>query len=218
MDRDEVWRTIDSERLGVADLLEQLSDEEWAQPSLCTGWTVRDVAAHLSLAPQTSVGSAVVEFVRARGSFNRMIHETAKRHATRRPEELIAELRAIAGTRRTALGQKLLDALMDILVHGQDIVLPLGRHREMPPEAARTSATHVWTRGFPFHAQKRLRGLRLTATDVDWSAGEGAGVEGPIDAILLLLTGRPAALERLTGAGAADLRARLSPRPANGTV
>jgi hypothetical protein len=75
----------------------------------------------------------------------------------------------------------------------------------MPPEAARTSAEHLWRIGFPFHARKRLRGFRLRATDVDWTAGDGAEISGPIAALLPLLAGRTATLSRLSGAGTAQL-------------
>jgi hypothetical protein len=95
------------------------------------------------------------------------------------PERLVADLRRITGSRLLAPGQSQVDPLMDILVHGQDIVLPLGRHREMPLDAARVSADKVWNVGFPFHARKWLSGFRLTATDVPWSRGEGTSSRGP---------------------------------------
>jgi len=211
MDRDRMWQILDSERASMADLLGSLAEAELATPSLCAGWTVRDVAAHLTLAPQTSPTRAVVELVRARGSFNRMIDRTARRHAARPIDQLVAELHGIVGSRRLAPGQKLADALMDVLVHGQDIAVPLGRRRPMPSQAARVSAEHLWRIGFPFHARKKLRGFRLSATDVDWAAGAGAEITGPIDAILPLLAGRTATLPRLTGQGAAHLAARHPP-------
>jgi uncharacterized protein (TIGR03083 family) len=210
VDRDALWRALDDERAGMADLLEQLSAPEWAHPSLCAGWTVRDVAAHLAIAPQTDLRTAVVEFVRARGSFNRMIHDTAVRHAIRPVGQLVAELRAAVGSRRLAVGQKLADALMDVLVHGQDIAIPLGRRRGMPLDAARASAEHLWRIGFPFHARTTLCGFRLSATDVEWTAGDGAEIGGPIAAILPLLAGRTATLPRLAGDGARMLAARLA--------
>lgn len=208
MDRDRMWQALDSERARTADLLESLSEAEWATPSLCVGWTVRDVAAHLTLGAQASLPWVTVEVVRAGGSFNRMVDRTARRHAARPVDQLVAELRDIVGSRRLAPGQKLADALMDVLVHGQDIAVPLARRHPMPPEAARVSAEHLWRIGFPFHARKKLRGFRLSATDVDWAAGEGAEIRGPIDAILPLLAGRTATLPRLTGQGAAHLAAR----------
>ncbi|GEL19250.1 maleylpyruvate isomerase family mycothiol-dependent enzyme [Pseudonocardia asaccharolytica] len=213
MERARRWQALDAERAGIADLLASLTPVEWAHPSLCVGWTVREVAAHLTLAPRTSVAAAAVEFVRARGSFDRMIDASARWHATRGTDQLVADLRGIVGSRRLAPGQRLADALMDVLVHGQDIALPLGRRREMPAEAARASADHLWRIGFPFHARRRLRGFRLHAPDVDWTAGEGAEVSGPITAILPLLAGRSATVPLLAGDGAVELAARLAPRP-----
>ena len=209
MDRDEVWRMIDAQRLSLADLLEQLTPEEWEQPSLCDGWTVRDVAAHLALS-HTGALSVMVGLLQARGRFNRMIHDSALRHAARPVGELVAQLRGMAGSRRHAPGTTYLGQLLDVLVHSQDIALPLGRQHEMPPSAAAVAATRAWTTGFPFHARKKLRGLRLTATDVSWSVGQGMSIEGPMDPILLLLTGRTVALARLSGEGVPKLTAQLS--------
>lgn len=207
-----MWQALDDERARTADLLESLSEAEWAQPSLCTGWTVREVAAHLTLGPQTRIPQVVVDLVRAGGNFDRMVDRTARRHAAHPVDELVAELRGIVGSRRLAPGQRLSDALMDVLVHGQDIAVPLGRRHPMPLEAARASAEHLWRIGFPFHARRRLQGFRLSATDVDWAAGEGAEVRGPVAALLPLLAGRTATLPQLTGDGAAQLAAR---RPAS---
>ena len=104
--------------------------------------------------------------------------------------------------------------LFDVLVHGQDVAIPLGLPRDMPLDAASAGAERVWTMGWPFWARRRLRGLRLRATDIEWSAGEGPEVHGPIAALLLLLTGRAASLPRLTGEGLPDLTSRLTHRPA----
>lgn len=199
MDTTQIWQTIDSERAATAELLAGLSDAEWAHPSLCEGWTVREVAAHLTLAPHTTIGSTIREITKARGNFNRMIDQTA-RHSARRPTaEIVADLRGIVGARKLAPGQKLKDALMDVMVHTQDIALPLGIDRHMPTDAAVVAADHLWQTGFPFHARRRLTGHRLVATDADWSAGEGTEVSGPIEALVMLLAGRSATIPRLTG-------------------
>lgn len=200
-----MWQVVDSERAGVAELLTSLSAAEWAHPSWCAGWTVREVAAHLTLGPRITRPAVLVEIVRARGSFDRMVDATARRSATRPTGEIVAGLRGVVGSRRLAPGQSLRDAMMDVLVHGQDIAVPLGRHRDMPLEAARTSAEHVWRAGFPFYARKRLGGFRVVATDVDWTAGDGPEIRGPIVQILPLLTGRNAVLPELEGDGAARL-------------
>lgn len=205
LDVDAVWAVIDQQRLDLADLLDDLTDDEWQHHSLCTGWRVKDVAAHLALA-HTGPGRAALEIVRARGSLPRLIRTTAVRHAAVPSEQIVAEIRAMAGSRRRAVGVSHLEPLLDVLVHGQDIAVPLGRPRAMPVEAAVTAATRVWTMPWPMSTTfPRLRGLRLVATDAPWSVGHGETVEGPIQALLLLLTGRTAACDQLSGQGARRL-------------
>jgi uncharacterized protein (TIGR03083 family) len=204
MDRDESWRVIAWQRRELADLLDELSDAEWETPSLCAGWRVRDVAAHVALAPQApSIWAITADAVRARGRFHRLNHDVAVRHAQRPVTDLVDELRRYADSRRLPIVTNYRNILFDTLVHAQDIALPLGRELPMPPEAAGAAATRVWTMGWPFWARRRLRAVRLVAIDVNWSVGTGPDVTGPIDALLLLLTGRTVALSRLTGAGLA---------------
>ncbi len=213
MDREASWRIIQAQRLSLADLLEGLSDRQWETPSLCVGWRVRDVAAHIALAPQVpGIPSMVADAVRARGSFNRLNHDTAVRHADRPVSQIVAELREHAGSRRLPVVTNYQNILFDTLVHGQDIALPLGISRHVPTDAARAGASRVWTMGWPFWARRKLRGFRLTADDVTWTVGDGAPVRGPVDALLLLLTGRLAALPRLTGDAIPELTARLTAR------
>ncbi|MGZ8738841.1 MAG: hypothetical protein ACXWW7_16875 [Nocardioides sp.] len=152
--------------------------------------------------------------IRARGSFNRMIHDTAVRQAELPVTDFPVLLRAMVGSRRKAPFISDLEPMLDQLVHGQDMVVPLGRTREMPPEAAATAATRAWSMGFAFNTRKRLRGFRLSAADHPWSVGEGALVQGPVRAQLMLVTGRDMALPELTGPGADALRDRLQPTPA----
>jgi len=204
MDREQSWQVIEQERRSLADLLDTPTDEEWDRPSLCAGWRIRDVAAHIALAPQPpSVPQMVVEGLRTRGSFHRLNHDLSVRHAdSRSPAELVAELREHAASRRLPIVTNYRNVLFDILVHGQDIAIPLGRERTMPVHAAAAGATRVWTMGWPFWAKRRLSGFRLRATNVDWTAGSGPHeINGPIDALLLLITGRTALLDRLSGDG-----------------
>ena len=217
MDDDEVWAVIDLQRGRTADLLEQLSDEEWRQPSLCEGWTVRDVAAHLTL-QQIGLGTGMVLAIThptGLGSVNRMINISARSRAKRPVDQLIAQIRATIGSRRHNIGLTNLETLTDILVHGQDIAIPLRRDLEMPTAAAAVVATRVWAQRGSRNARVfhdvPIGGFRITATDVLWSVGDGPDIQGPIATILLLLTGRTAALPRLSGAGADSLRSQMLP-------
>jgi uncharacterized protein (TIGR03083 family) len=216
MNRDQVWEAIDAQRMTVADLLEGLSADDWQQPSLCAGWTIRDVAAHLTL-QQIGPGSAIAMMIRWRGSLEQTIHDTACRRASALPTgRIIAEIRATAGSRRHSIGVSYLETLTDILVHGQDIAIPLDRSLTMPPRAAAVAASRVLSMRWPppLPAAGKVAGFRLTATDTSWAAGEGPEVQGPMGALLLVCAGRLAALPQLAGPGAPALAARLDgPQP-----
>jgi uncharacterized protein (TIGR03083 family) len=207
MNEDEGWAAIDAQRLRVVALLEQLTDDEWRRPSLCDGWTVRDVAAHLTL-QQLTIGQGLRALLRHRTGVNRLTLEMARDRAALPTVELIAGIRAMVGSRRHNVGVTFRETLVDITVHGLDIAVPLDRPLETDPAATRAVADRVWRLGWPFHARKRLAGYRITASDVDWAVGDGAEVCGPIGAVVLLLTGRPAGLARLTGDGVSTLRRR----------
>ena len=213
MNEDERWDAIDAHRLRTAAMLEQLTDAEWNQASLCEGWTVRDVAAHLTQ-QQSGLGDVLRMLRKYRGGgLNRMIRESVREKAVEPVDRLIAQIRGMVGSRRHNLGLTSGETLIDIVVHSQDIAVPLDRELPVPPEAAAEAASRV----FP-SLKKRVgsvfrpvpwRGLRFTATDVDWSAGEGPEVRGPMLAILMFLTGRRIALDELHGEGAAVLQKSL---------
>ena len=215
MERCEVWTAIDDQRRALAYLLEDLSKEEWRQPSLCDGWTVRQVAAHLALQNTTwsTMPRAVLDLVR-HGGMNGAIHAMGCRHAELPVEVIIGEIRDRIGVWRPLPTVTFCETAIDYLVHGQDIAVPLGRTLQMPPGLAVIAADRVWSSPRMFHARKELAGYRLVADDAPWAAGQGHEISGPIGALLLLLTGRLAALPRLSGPGVAGLRELLTPSPA----
>ena len=217
MNRDQIWQAIDAQRTSLTDLLEQLADEEWLQPSLCAGWTVRDVAAHLTL-QQLGPGATLGMMLRWQGSLDRTIQHVARlRAVTLTTRQIIAEIRGTIGSRRHTFGVTYLETLTDILVHSQDIALPLGRRLGIPPDAAAVAASRVLSmrRPPPLPSARKMAGVRLSATDTSWSAGDGPEVRAPMAALLLVCCGRLAALPQLSGEAAPDLAARLStPTPA----
>jgi uncharacterized protein (TIGR03083 family) len=190
MDIDEVWRHIDAQRAQFCELVEGLDENQLATTSLCEAWTVRDVAAHLALA-QSGARAVAVGLVRARGSFDGMVRDTAlRRTAAATVAEDLAAIRAMVGSRKRAPVVSSIEPLTDVLVHTQDVARPLGIDVPMPLDAAATSADRVWSMGFPWFPKRRFRGRRLVAADRDWSVGEGEVTEAPMADLLLLLTGR----------------------------
>jgi uncharacterized protein (TIGR03083 family) len=211
MERSDAWTAIDDHRRALVRLLEDLSEEEWHRPSLCEGWTVRQVAAHLALQNTTwpAMPRAVLDMLR-HGGMDGAIHAMACRHAELPVEVIVGQIRDRIGVWQPLPTVTFRETAIDYLVHGQDIAVPLGRILEMPPELAAVAAARVWSRSRMFHARRKLAGYRLVADDVPWAAGQGQEVCGKIGALLLLLTGRPAALPQLSGPGTAGLRVLLS--------
>jgi uncharacterized protein (TIGR03083 family) len=200
---------VAAERLGLADDLADLTPEQWATPSLCAGWTVHDVVAHLTLSTRQSVPWTLWRVARARGDLERAFADMAReRAAAHQPAELLAQLRGMARVDRRLAVSGELDPLNDLLVHSQDVAIPLGRRRELPPERALPCLRHVWSTRF-FGAASRFAGLRVRATDADFSAGEGPEVRGPAGDLLLAATGRRAGLAGLDGEGLEVAAARF---------
>lgn len=199
MDTDTVWHHIDTERAWLAELLESLPDEAWQRSSICAGWTVRDVAAHLALA-QTSLHEMLWPALRAGFRYDKVVHDTAVRSRLTH-NEIVKTLRGFVGSRRRVAFITDLEPLIDILVHTQDISRPLGIDHAMPPDAAAAAADRVLSTPRPIRRWKPPQGVRLIATDLDWSYGSGEEVRRPMGSHLLALTGREAVTRRSTAAG-----------------
>lgn len=191
---------IRHERLAFVDLMESLSDDQWAVQSLCTAWTVEAVAAHLAWAPVAGPREMGPTFVRAGFRVNRLIADSAVRWATRGRTAILEQLRGNAESGVKPIGVPAVAALADAVVHGLDVRVPLGLHRDLDPEAFRLIADWTLDSSWPMtipvggNPRKRLRGLRLVAGDTDWAWGEGTEVREPASSILLRLLGREPAL------------------------
>jgi uncharacterized protein (TIGR03083 family) len=192
MDESQIWAHIDEQRADLADFLDTLAPEQWEAPSLCPGWTARHVAAHITHST-TNWAKLSLELLRSGLRFNALTLRMG-REDQRKPEEITAAMRAMVGGRRRPPGTAVADPLMDVLVHGQDIAVPLGIGRKMPIPAAVIAADRVWKMGFPFHARKRFPNVTFTATDADFSVGNGEQVRAPVQDILMTLSGRRAGL------------------------
>ncbi len=194
MEESAVWRHIATQRHDLADVIEELDADQpecWSTPSLCVGWSVRDVAAHLTHGTLPAP-RMLFEAARSGFRFNAVVDRMA-RTDRRQPSQIAAALRAAADSRRHPPGTSVMEPLIDLLVHGQDLCVPLDIDRAMPRDAAVAAAQRVWQMGFPFQARRRLAGQRLIAVDVEFDVGEGREVRAPIRDLLMLMTGRSAA-------------------------
>ena len=209
VDADLTFALIAAERRRLADLLAGLDEAQWAHDSLCAGWTVRQVAAHLVVPFEVSTPRMGLAVLKSLGRVDRAMGAVTTEVARRPTGELVELLRANAADRFTPPtgGPEL--PLTDAVVHGQDIARPLGLALDPDPEAVATTLDAMVGGVRFFVPRDRVRDLRFAATDLDWSHGDGPVVEGPAVDVLLAITGRPVGLETLDGDGAATLARRI---------
>jgi uncharacterized protein (TIGR03083 family) len=207
MAKQDPWPFIHSERKALAAELDGLTEQQWDTPSLCAGWSVRDVLAHMTAAakitPPKFFGSLIAsgfrfEGVQAKGIAAERGASGAETRA--RFGEVLTSTRKPPGPVDTALNE--------VIVHAEDIRRPLGIKHDYPSEWVTRGADFYRGSNLIIGAKKRSAGLTLKATDADWSAGSGPEVAGPALSILLAISGRPAALDDLSGDGVETLRSR----------
>jgi uncharacterized protein (TIGR03083 family) len=205
----DLWDTIGDERVGLAEVLAGLDEAQWNAPTLCSEWKVRDVAAHVTAGAEGvfGVGVTVVGLARHGFSFNRWMADDGKQRGEQDPAVILAALSSAARNRKKPPGAPVVSVLTDVLIHGQDICRPLGIRRTAPLEHFRPVADFVKST-FVFGAKKRMAGLTLSATDLDWTQGNGLEVKGPIEALIMAMAGRGSAVDDLAGEGKSLLASR----------
>lgn len=207
--REFVFAAVAHERRQIADLVDDLDDAQLATPSLCAGWDIKTVAAHLVSVFADSFWVFMGTALR-RGSMGRAIDELARQRAELPAAEIAATLRRCADHPLSPPLFGPLDPLADILVHGGDVRIPLDLPFEPNPELAALALdflTGPWP--FGFVPLGRLRGVSLRGTDIDRAWGSGAEVHGPAAALMMVITGRTALLHMLNGPGLSILQGRL---------
>jgi uncharacterized protein (TIGR03083 family) len=203
--KDAVWSMVHAERAAMIEDLAHLDDKQWREPSLCEGWTVHDVAAHMVNTARTTRLSFVAGLVWARFDFDRQNARGVERERGASPQETLERLRQVAS--RTSTAPAPLDSrLAEEVLHGEDIRRPLGITHSYQQEAV-VRALRLQTRTpASFGGSKELvAGVRLTATDADLSIGDGPEVSGTALSLLLAVSGRRVALDELDGPGIATL-------------
>ncbi|MGA8206853.1 MAG: maleylpyruvate isomerase family mycothiol-dependent enzyme [Candidatus Dormiibacterota bacterium] len=202
------WPFIHAERAALIADLENISDAGWSTPSLCAGWTVRNVLAHMTDVAKLTPSRFVAKFAASGFRFNAMNETGMKAELGSDPAETLAGFRAQLD--RTTSPPGGVDMLVgDMIIHSQDIRRPLEIAHTFQPEALTLMANSVVRSNLVLGGKRRSTGLKLTATDQDWTAGTGPEVKGPLASIIIVLTGREAGLPDLSGDGVSVLASRV---------
>lgn len=196
------------ERADIAEFLETLAPEQWEAPTLCAGWRVRDVVAHMISYDELDGRGLARRFTEGRLRLSRTNALGVARYASRGPDELLALLKERLEPRGllSAFGGRV--ALVDGLIHHQDIRRPLGMPRAVPVERLLVALPFARIAP-PIRGSWRARRLRVVATDLGWSAGSGPEVHGTAEAILMAVAGRRGVAAELTGPGQPTLARRI---------
>jgi uncharacterized protein (TIGR03083 family) len=202
---------VHAERALLGDFLETLPPEQWSEPTWCPKWNVQDLVAHLVAAGHVTAPHFFAGFARTGFNFDKFVEGDLRTYSGGTPADVKARYDAIITSTRKPPGPAYV-ALGEVMVHGEDIRRPRGSRAEHPAEHLVALAETYKKAGAPLRAKKRIDGLRLIATDVDWSTGDGPEVEGPCMSLILGMVGRTDALKDCTGPGVETLAARASGR------
>jgi uncharacterized protein (TIGR03083 family) len=206
---------FDAELAAFSALTRGLTTAQWQLPSLCTDWTVRDVVVHTAFhAHRAGLKETLRSLLTPTDKY--MAQLVAREHG-----DTIEGLVAWLASPAPAAARESMVNVCELVIHQQDVRRPLGIGRDYPEATLRMCLELCTTRrGATFvvgSTHRTGRGLRLAATDFDWSKGDGPEVLGTGEALLMAIARRPAALADLSGPGVAILAERLAaaePAPA----
>ncbi|TDP42116.1 maleylpyruvate isomerase family mycothiol-dependent enzyme [Nocardia ignorata] len=204
-----LWALPHAERASLADDLARLDDDQWSSPSLCGGWTVEDVVAHLTAGASTGRMRWLVSVLGARFDFDKHNERRKAEHLGTTPAETLDGFRAVVDS-TTAPSGDTAAWLGEIVVHAQDIRSPLGLTTTPSIEATTAVAEFFAGRDFTVPSRTLIEGLRLEATDGPFTHGTGPLVRGTTIALTMAMASRVTYCDDLTGPGLPTLRDRIT--------
>ncbi|MBO0610287.1 maleylpyruvate isomerase family mycothiol-dependent enzyme [Myceligenerans salitolerans] len=222
MERGTLEAVVGAERRALADDLRSLTDTDWARESLCTGWSVEDVVAHLGSAMtigtigwmRSILGAGLRPAVHNRRQLERF------RGAT--PQDTVHRFAALGTAEGEPVRMPTRDPvpwLGEIVVHGEDVRRPLGIDHVYSPEGLIRVAEFFAGRDYAVNSRSQIKRLRLRATDARFTANDDPGlplVEGPLLELVMVMAGRRAYLDGLAGTGVPELSRRLGSAAGSG--
>ena len=198
---------VHDERRSLADFLDTLTPEQWSAPTWCDQWNVQELVGHLTAAGNITAPHFFAGLVKSGFSFDKFVDGDLRQFAQGSSADVRARYDRIIDSNRKPPGPAYV-ALGEVMCHSEDIRRALGSQGEHPAEHLVTLAELYKKTGAPLRAKKRLDGLSMQATDVDWSTGEGPEVRGPCMSLILAMVGRTGALADCEGDGVDTLRER----------
>ncbi|MGB8859172.1 MAG: maleylpyruvate isomerase family mycothiol-dependent enzyme, partial [Ilumatobacteraceae bacterium] len=187
----DTWGRIQSDRAAFADYLATLTTPQWEAGSWCAGWSVKDVVAHLLVSPTMSKGKIFLAFLGSGFNLDKMSAKLVTRMSAQMSADRMVELtRSTAGVRSAPPGLKPIGVFAELATHAADISLALGEPFHLPSEHMVMALEHMKGVQPVLGCKRRIAGLRLQATDSDWSTGSGPVVEGDLQHLLCAMTGR----------------------------
>lgn len=205
LSRKEVWSLVHAERRRLIDDLSTVEDTDWETPSLCPGWTVHDVLAHLVDVARIGKVDFLLRMMRVKGDFDLANEEGVRHYRHDNPVQTLEDFRQAVTMTRIPTAHRA-TRLVEAVVHGEDIRRPLGLSGHYPDSAVHEALSYqLRTPAAIGGSRERTRGCRLidSATGASW--GRGADVTGSGLDLLLAAAGRPVEAGALTGPGADQL-------------
>ncbi|MFF1555541.1 maleylpyruvate isomerase family mycothiol-dependent enzyme [Rhodococcus erythropolis] len=204
----EYWELIHAERSRLAHVLDALTERQWRSASLCDGWTVEHVTAHVTAAANAGRWAWLRSIARAGFDPDKHNSRRLASYLGSTPQETGARFRdsvnlTVAPTKDYAAW------LGEVIVHGQDIARPLDITLTPDPVALQEVATFFVAKDFAVNTRTAVAGLRVEASDAAFAVGDGPLVRGSLVSVVMAMAGRCDYLAELDGDGVADLRCRV---------
>ena len=200
---------VHAERANLSEFLETISPDQWTAPTWCDKWNVQQLVAHLTAAGNITAPHFFGGFIKTGFSFDKFVEGDLRNFSGGSPADVKARYEKIIMSNHKPPGPAYV-ALGEVMVHGEDIRRPLGAKGDHPAEHLVTLAERYKKTGAPLRAKKRVEGLKLTATDVDCTSGDGPEVRGPCMSLILAMVGRAGALADCEGDGVDTLKSRAT--------
>ena len=205
----DTWTQVKNGREAFGSYLSNLSADDWSKQSLCADWSTKELVAHMLVIPTMSKGQVFRAFLGSRFNLDRMNAKVVgKLTTTMSANQLAAATTSSAASHGMPPGLKLPGVLNELVIHSADVAEGVGKPFDLPTADYVSCLAYLKDVQPVFRAKQRIAGLRLQATDSDWSTGSGPLVTGTSKYLLLAMAGRPAAFAHLTGDGVATIQAR----------